>query len=182
MTAPRTAFVNQRGFTLLELMIVVVIIAILMAAAMLSMSFTSIERVLNEEGRRFAALIRYAREEAILQTQDLGFQVDENGYRFLVLDPISGQWAGAEFDEVLRERTFPEDIEATLWIEGAGFELGDPNAEKQDPGNLPQVFILSSGEVSPFDLILRSDATPAKVTVSAQYNGKTEVEVDDPRY
>lgn len=173
---------NQRGFTLLELMIVVVIISILLAAAILSMSFTSMERVLKEEGQRFSALLSYAREEAILQTQDLGFKLDKGGYHFLILDPLTGQWVNADFDEVLRARSFPSDIEATLWIEGAGFELGDPDAEKPDPGDLPQVFILSSGEVSPFELILTSNASPRKVTVSGQINGKAKVDVDDPNY
>lgn len=173
---------SQRGFTLLELMIVVVIISILLAAALLSMSFTSMERILKEEGRRFSALLSYAREEAILQTLDLGFQIEDSGYHFLLLDPLTGQWVDADFDEVLRARSFPQDIEATLWIEGAGFELGDPNAEKPDPGNLPQVFILSSGEVSPFELILTSSVSPVKVTVSGQLDGKTKVDIDEPIY
>lgn len=174
--------IRQRGFTLLELMIVVVIIAILLAAAILSMSFTSMERVLKEEGQRFTALLSYAREEAILQTWDLGFQIEDSGYRFLLLDPATGQWVGADFDEVLRARSFPENIEATLWIEGAGFDLGDPDTEKPEPGELPQVFILSSGEVSPFELILTSELSPRKVTISGQLDGKAKVEIDDPNF
>ncbi len=169
----------QRGFTLLELMIVVVIIGILLAAALLSSSFSSMERRLEEEGRRFSALLSYAREEAILQTRDLGFQLEENKYRFMVLDSATGQWIAANFDEVLRERSFTDGIDATLWIEGAGFELGNPDAEPPDPGSLPQVFILSSGEVSPFELVLSSDAASRRVTIEGQYDGKTKVRVDD---
>ena len=173
---------RQRGFTLLELMIVVVIVSILLAAALLSMSFTSMERVLKEEGQRFSALLSYAREEAILQTLDLGFQIDDGGYQFLYLDPVTGQWVNTDFDEVLRPRSFSGDIDATIWIEGAGFDLGDPDAEKVDPGNLPQAFILSSGEGSPFELILTSDLSPRKVTISSQLDGKANVDVDDPDF
>ena len=173
---------QERGFTLVELMVVMVIIAILLAAALLTTSFTSMERRLEEEGRRFAALLAYAREEAILQTRDLGFQVEDDRYRFLVLDPLTGQWVAAAFDEVLRERTFGDDIEATLWIEGAGFELGNADGEEPDPGTLPQVFVLSSGEVSPFELVLESDTTPARVTVSAELNGKAEVTLEPATY
>ncbi len=172
----------QRGFTLLELLVVVVIIAILFATALLSTSFTSVERKLEEEARRFAALISYAREEAILQTRDLGMQIEEGEYRFLVLDSLTGRWVNADFDEILRTRKLPESMEVNLWIEGAGFELGDPDAEETDPGELPQVFILSSGEVSPFELILSSEHSPVRVTVTAELDGKTGITVDDPRF
>lgn len=171
-----------QGFTLLELMVVIVIIAILLATALLSTSFTSIERQLEEEARRFSALVSYAREEAILQTRDIGFQVDATGYRFMVLDGLTGQWVSADFDEVLRERNFPTGIEGNLWIEGAGFDLGDPDSEQADPGVLPQVFILSSGELSPFELILSSEQSAARVTIAGTLDGKTEIEVDDPGY
>lgn len=173
---------GQRGFTLLELLVVVVIIAILLATALLSTSFTSMERNLEEEARRFAALVSYAREEAILQTRDLGIQVEEGQYRFMVLDSLTGRWVNADFDEVLRMRQLPDSIEASLWIEGAGFDLGDPEAEDSDPGELPQVFILSSGEVSPFELILSSGQSPVRVTVTAELDGKTGISVDDPRF
>lgn len=172
----------QRGFTLLELMIVVVIISIMLAAAMLSMSFSSMDRVLKEEGRRLSALLSYARQEAILQTRDLGFRVEDNGYRFLALNTITGQWTSADFDEALRSRNFPADIEASLWIEGAAFDIGVSEEEEENAQNLPQVFILSSGEVSPFELILTSDLAPTKVTVRGELGGKASVEIDEPSF
>lgn len=163
---------------MLELLVVMVIMGVLLGAALLGTSFSNMDRKLEEEGRRFTALLNYSREEAILQTRDLGLQIEDNTYRFLILDPHTNQWTRNNFDEVLRERTFPDDIRATLWIDGAGFDLGDPDEAMKESGNLPQVFILSSGEVSPFNLSLESDNAQSIVIIKAQMDGKTDLEID----
>jgi len=56
------------GFTLIELMVVVVIIGVVITATLLSLGATGRDSQLEQERDRLAALIDYVRERAGLQT------------------------------------------------------------------------------------------------------------------
>lgn len=104
------------GFTLLELLAVVVIVAI--AAGVVSLHVApSEERLLAEEGERLAALFRLAQDEARVSGRPLSWQADARGYRFVAHDPPNDR-----ADDPLRPREWPfrvQRVEAPTLVFGA---------------------------------------------------------------
>ncbi len=135
------------GFTLLELLVVLVIVGIIVTMAVLSVGGRE-QRRLEEELTRLSVLLQLAKEEAILQSRELGLGLWEYGYRFYQLE--INDWQPIVDDPHLRQRDLPERLRLALYLEGVEVALGDePRAE-------PQVFILSSGEMSIFELTVES--------------------------
>ena len=151
--SPSSASLNRRarlqaGFTLLELLAVIFIIGIIVSFASLSVGQNT-QRVVQDEAERIHALVRLASEEAVLQGRELGLEFNKHGYRFLVLS--GEEWLPIEDDKMFRERELPEIIEFDLLLDG------QVEANFDDKDNPPRVFILSSGELTPFELRLRAD-------------------------
>src|ERR1700754_4573492 len=72
---------RQRGFTLLEMMVVLVIVGLLVSLA--SLSLTRNPRTdLNEEAQRLALLFESAGDEAQVRARPIAWMPLENGFRF----------------------------------------------------------------------------------------------------
>ena len=92
----------QRGFTLLELLVVMVIAGLMLGAV----SFNAIpgqQQRLENDAKRIALLLQLARDEAILRNLPVAFEADQQGYRFLLRQ--DRVWSLLK-DDMLREREF----------------------------------------------------------------------------
>ncbi len=138
---------THAGFTLLELLAVIVIIGIIISFASLSIGQNS-SRIVQDEAERLHGLIQLAGEEAVLQGRELALEFDHDRYRFL--ERGKDDWQPVEEDDLLRERPLPEAVELELFLEGTETSF-------EDKENLPRIFILSSGELIPFDMTLKTD-------------------------
>lgn len=161
-----TAHHDRRGFTLLELLIVLVVIGIISSFAVLSTGLADRDKPLGKETQRLLALLRMASEESVQHGDELGMRIDGSGYRFMRYDRDA--WKPLD-DDLFRERELPPEISVKLELEGRPIVLDNPDAgdasettKKDDKKPLaPQIVFLSSGEVSPFVLTLgEHDAPP----------------------
>jgi general secretion pathway protein H len=141
----------SRGFTLLEILIVVLLVGIITSFAVLSIGSRALDDRLDTEARRLNELFQLAADEAVLQGIELGFTHTAEGYAFLALK--DGQWLQAE-EGVLRPRPLVEPFYLQLRVEGR--TVPPAGLEKNDEPLKPQVMLLSSGEATAFNLELRA--------------------------
>jgi len=90
------------GFTLLELLVVMVIAGLLLGAVGLN-AIPGRQQQLENEAKRIALLLQLARDEAILRNLPVAFEADQFAYRFLVRE--DRVWSPLK-DDLLRERQF----------------------------------------------------------------------------
>ncbi len=167
--ASRDGCRGQRGFTLLELMVVLVIISVILTFVTLTAGGDPRAEQLQRESRRLAALLEMASEEAVLSSQQLAVRFSEESYEFLVLR--GDQWLPLSDDPVLRARTLPEGIELELELED-----NPPPSLVSEDSDLPQVFLLSSGEMTPFVVTLSAPESERHFLVKANLLGQLELE------
>jgi general secretion pathway protein H len=170
---------RRNGFTLLEVMVVIVIIGVLVTVTTIAVGALGRDREVEDESRRFAALLTQAREEAELQGLDIGVMVNRHGYEFFVFDALKQQWQPIAEDDFYVTRALPEGLQARLWMEDREVELaaeayeeksaeGDDADDKENDeqglgivntGPAPQITLLSSGEINDFELRIERDGT-----------------------
>ncbi len=179
--------VAQQGFSLLEIMVVVVIIGILVSIFTLSAgSFAETENA--EHARRLEALLELASEEAAIQGREIGLRFYQHGYEFsgrtLVTDAEGLQqwlWVPLDEDRLLKPRSFDEDYYIELEIDGKEAELEFQRTEpSEDKPYEPQIFLFSSGEIAPpFNATIRQSFNDERLMLSVSVEGKIEIKADD---
>lgn len=165
------------GFSLIEILVVVVILAVMATAAMLSMGALRTESPLEEEMRRLQALMTLVSEEALVEGRDFGLEVGLEGYRFLAWDPDRRLWLVPEQDTLLKPRELPDGTVPALVVEGREVDLAREarrDRERRDE-IVPQVGIFSSGEFTPFELWLREEFESEAWLLRGEVNGTLEL-------
>lgn len=172
------------GFSLLEIMIVVVIMGILVSIFTLSMGSFS-DDATSEHARRLEALINLATEEASMQGREVGLRFYEHGYEFSAR--VSGEdkdglliwgWIPLEDDKLLKARDLGEEFTIDLIIEGKEVDLD--YAPKKDDAYEPQIYLFSTGDLAPpFSARIRPAYSNHALLLIAEADGKIEVKLDD---
>lgn len=150
---PRIALARRvrrhAGFTLLELVVVVLLLSIILGLVTVNLSSDD-SAELRDEAQRLALLLNTAQQDAILEGQVLALALEPGGYHFMrltdsgTLQPIAG-------DELLRARELPPDIKISA------FEVaGKTITETEKPSG---IVLQPSGELDEFTITLQKGST-----------------------
>jgi general secretion pathway protein H len=198
MTQSRAARHLLAGFTLIELMVVMVIIGLLYATTLLSLGGSGKDSQLEQERDRLAGLIDYVRERAALQTVEYGIRCEQGGYRFLMYDNRQALWLEDPLDDALRARKLPDGLEIALIVEDRAIVLprspaavppssagtqaaaatkgfGSTSPTLTVPNLTPQVMLYSSGDLTSFKLTLSRTGTGRSAVLTGTSAGKFQV-------
>ncbi len=196
----RSHFSRTCGFTLLELLVVVVIVAILFTYTTLAIRSDSPEDIIKKEAQRMERLVQLALEESILRGEEYGIEIFLDGYRFLRF--TKNQWQPLSNDKILRQRELPLDMEIEVSLEDTEIsidlasdalsqqkldlntdsELGAENddEEKDRKKTKPQIYLLSSGEITPeFDIRFYILGIETSYFVRGFFDGSLKTEISD---
>ena len=166
----------KRGFSLIEILVVLVVIAFATKMVVYSLDGGA-EDALEKKALRLHTTINMASEFAILNQVELGFHIDEDVFEFLVFD--GDKWVTFDREELFEPLTITEEFKLTLNLEDLAWAqenlleqsnwrelMGSDDEEsllELKKLKIPQVLILSSGEISAFQLIFELQKQPEPV-------------------
>jgi general secretion pathway protein H len=183
-TKPRpSARPPAAGFSLLELLVVIVILGVMVGMTVLSLGTLRAKDPAETEALRLNALLELLTEEALIQGRDFGLEFFEDGYRFLSWDPDSGLWSVVDDEAALRRRTLPDGLRVALAVEGREVVIDseDKRRDRRQDEILPHVGVFSSGEFTPFELFLVTDFIADAWLVRGRVQGEIEVIAPEDR-
>lgn len=175
----RRAAHRSSGFTLLEVLVVVVIIGIITTMAVVSTRVLGGDHEMDQEAKRLVAVLTQARDDAMLEGRDVGLRIDARGYDFLRYDGRVEQWDLVSDDPLLRERTLPDGLEASLRLESRQVRLPMRTAPTERERAQPQVVVMASGDLVPFEVRLERAGTQEIRAIVGSADGKLEILAND---
>ena len=138
------------GFSLIELLVVIVIFGIFAGAAVLSISSVGNDRQIEREAFRLRTLLALIREESVMENRNYGILFSETGYRFYIYDTERLLWFEPFDDRFLGTRALENPITLELSLEDRVIPLDRRFNEAEIEEPQPQVVLLASGETTPF--------------------------------
>jgi general secretion pathway protein H len=159
-----------RGFTLVEVLVVVVILGVLAATVSLTLLGSGGERQLERDARQLSALLGYACERAELTGRPLGLSLVRGGYVFS--EHAAREWQPIT-DGELRPRHWSVPLSERLSRDGVAIAVAE-----EAPAE-PPLLCLASGELTPFRLELALADHRSAWRLSGEPDGKLTLERSD---
>jgi general secretion pathway protein H len=115
---PKPASVPRcAGFTLLEMLVVIVLAGILLSIVTINVT-PDPKQALTREAQRVGQLMTLAADEARIRQQPIAWEADLRGYRFIT--EIGGERRLLTGDDLLRERQWEKPLSRLAVTDGAG--------------------------------------------------------------
>lgn len=182
-----------RGFTLLEIMVVMIVIAVIVTMAVFMVGDQRGQN-LDHEARRLMAVLEMSSQEAILKFVEIGVVFDNQGYQFVSFDDASQEWQEYPAGKAapLRPYKLPEGMFIELDFDGERSSSSSGSTietlkliddrelirfeedEEETEQLTPQIILFSSGELTEFDLYLGYDDMQERPQIRAWQDGTLE--------
>lgn len=162
------------GFTLLEVMLVLVLMGLAASYVVFNVFGASKSDLLKQEVQRLQVIVDMASDYAVLNQAQLGVRIEESKrqYYFMFLDE-EDKWQPVTDEDIYDTYTLPEPFTLTLNLDDLPWDTEDQlfdrdifdeslsvsddevDIGKEEEKKLPppQILIMSSGEVTPFSLL-----------------------------
>jgi general secretion pathway protein H len=177
---PPPGFGRMAGFTLMEIMVVVIIIGVMIAVTTLSVGLLGKDKETEDQLRRVWAVLRQTQEEGELQSIDTGMYFTDTSYEFLRFDARKNLWVPIEYDKLYATRELPEGLRFRIWLDSREIVLKPESADRADKDASkkwpPQIMVLSSGDIMPFEMRVERDGAEALWRVMAMPDNDLRLE------
>lgn len=165
---------QHRGFTLIEIVVVLFIIGLVTTIILLKFPNTQKETV-RTTANQTKGLVILAREKAMLSPAVIGMDVQNQSVRFyeLVTDTSYAQQSRWE-PFMVAQKNWQVTIKSPLYFSIAASPDAQINVQDQTTGISPQVIFWPSGEMTPFVLTI-NDAEKTHYQLSGTYVGDVQL-------
>jgi len=157
----------QQGFTLIEILVVMVLMGIVMTIAVISIGNTQSDQ-LEEDMRRLLQIVRLTHEEAIIRQQTLAIKFSPHGYALQRYEARGKIWTPLTEPAFFQPRELDESYEIKLYQDGISVSL------KEEDGG--KIMIYSSGEMTPFELDVSLPDSEISYRMIGDLMGTVEIE------
>lgn len=167
-----TKYKRARGFSLIELLVVIIIVSIVVSFTTLAIRGSDPDDLINTEAQRFNQLLELALEEATFKGLSYGIVFTPTSYTFVYLND-KNQWEALSGDQQLRKRQLEHNIQIDLeYSQNTDTKPADNKEQKL----APQVLLYSSGEIDPaFTAYFSIPGSNISYQVDGHSNGQHDV-------
>lgn len=184
-TSNRMLKLRHAGFTLMEVMLVILLMGLAAAAVTMSIGNSGPQQALERTAQQFIAATELVLDETVLSGYFVGIVVEKTSYQFVYYK--DSKWHPLEKDRILSEKQMDPGVTLNLVLDGlplvqedeteeSWFEepLIEPSAEDKKKHPEPQILLLPSGEMSAFELsfITKTDQGEIDVLVVGDSLGR----------
>lgn len=145
---------SQKGFTLIELIVVITILGVVLMVAVTSIHFLNAERELKLKATEIKLALETATQEAILLPAILGVKFDANGYQFFRYE--KGEWKRLKHDNLSHSKAFVNSIQPKFTL----------------ANHATLLMISMTGEIQPFTLDLTDKHHSAAYRLTLNQDGQ----------
>lgn len=152
---------GHRGFTLIEILVVLALIAIASSMIVLQVQGRDDSELMKREIDFFLKTSRFAQEEMLFRNQPLGIHFTTGGYSWYRGSVVTEEdpdlpgrlekkavWRMLD-DKLLQKREFPEGMDITLYLEATPIVLDEEMPDEVKP----HILFLPDTDALPFELL-----------------------------
>ncbi len=183
---------KQRAFSLIEILVVLVIIAFATKLVVYNLGDDE-EDALAQSALKVETALDLASDWAVLHQRELGLYVEGRKYEFLVFE--ENKWIPLKAGKALEPVELPETLRMQLNLEDlpwardnllslvnwqALIGSDDDSLLELEKMKIPHILLLSSGEVSPFELRIElADEPDVAFVIRGKYMAPVEMEREE---